>query len=92
MEAVVHQPFGDVNDVDAHRLEGLAVDDELVRVQALLVPVDHSEAALFQPLGHVVGIQDGHLGRQPEALTKTSEEFVLFNIYFFCLKNIYKYF
>jgi hypothetical protein len=32
------------------------------------------------------------LGRQPEALTKTSEEFVLFNIYFFCLKNIYKYF
>ena len=67
MEAEVHQPLGNVHHLDAHGLEGFAVEDELMGVHALLVLVHHPVAALLQPLGHVVGVQDGHLGGRAEA-------------------------
>ena len=61
VEAVVHQPLGDVHRLHARALLELAhVDDELVRVEVPL-PLVQRLVVRAQPQRHVVGVEDGDL-------------------------------
>ena len=58
MEAVIHQPLGDVLDRDARiALDRAAIDDAFVRDAAAGAPIDDREMRL-QAVGHVVGVED----------------------------------
>mmetsp|Transcript_26413 Transcript_26413/g.67196 ORF Transcript_26413/g.67196 Transcript_26413/m.67196 type:complete len:1036 (+) Transcript_26413:699-3806(+) len=67
VEAVVHQALGHVLRLDARAvLERAQVNDELVRARAGRAHKQHGIVAP-QLLGHVVGLEDGVLGRLLEA-------------------------
>ena len=68
METVVLEPLGDVLLGDASgRLERAEVDDELVSALAVLAAEEDVVGAI-ETGGHVVGVEDGVLGRMPESL------------------------
>src|SRR5574337_470128 len=59
--AGVHQSLGDIHRFDTGAfLEFTKIQDELMSHQSG-VPLVQNGVMLFQPLGHVVGIEDGHL-------------------------------
>ena len=64
MEAVIHQPLGDVFGGDA--LEIAEVKDTFVRHETAVPPVECREI-LFQPFGDVVGVEDGNFCRLRQA-------------------------
>ena len=68
MEAVVHEPLGHVLGLDARTLlERPQIHDALVGHAAILAPIHHGIVRL-QPLGDVVGIEDGEFGGALESL------------------------
>jgi hypothetical protein len=58
VEAVVHQPLGDVAFLDPSGLELPQVEDHLVRHSSVLARVEHV-VVLFEPRLDVVGVEDG---------------------------------
>src|SRR5690606_3520103 len=60
MEAVVHQPFGDITHLDTSGLESSAIQYQLVRTTAVGTRVEH-RVVVFQPRLDIVGIEDGIL-------------------------------
>ena len=69
VESVVHEALGDVHDFDAGRVSELAtVEDEFVGAEAGDAAVEDFEAAgNGEPGHHVVGVEDGDLGRLGES-------------------------
>ena len=68
VEAVVHEPLGDVVDLHARALvEGAAVDDELVGHESIAPGEEHVEV-LAETAGHVVRVENRTLRRGPHAV------------------------
>mmetsp|Transcript_2617 Transcript_2617/g.7893 ORF Transcript_2617/g.7893 Transcript_2617/m.7893 type:complete len:987 (-) Transcript_2617:315-3275(-) len=68
VEAIVDEPLGDILGLNSgRRRDGANVDDELVGARAVLSP-EEDRVVVLEPLGHVVGIENGHLRGILEAL------------------------
>ena len=68
MEAVIDEPLGDVLDVHTRgSLEGPRIENALVGNEAVLAGVQH-RIMILQPLGDVVGAENGHFGRERQTV------------------------
>ena len=62
MEAVIHQTFGYVFDLDSGALTGSQIEDAFVRDEAVFAFEQDGEISV-QPLRDVVGVEDCNFGR-----------------------------
>ena len=67
MKAVIHQPLGHVFDSTPALLQRAQIEDALVRDEAVPAFEEHREISV-QPLGDVIGVEDGELRRLGQAV------------------------